>query len=108
MAESQEDWIKRRAYALWESEGYPSGKDRDHWEQAKLEFVTQAPVGDGARTKAPAKAKTTTPAKPPKATPAAAPKKKAPVKASAKTPEKTSNTSEPAKKRSVKKTPAGA
>jgi len=44
MADSGEDWIRRRAYELWESEGYPSGKDTEHWERAKLEFSTQKPV----------------------------------------------------------------
>ncbi len=44
MADSGEDWIRRRAYELWESEGYPSGKDTEHWERAKLEFSSQKPV----------------------------------------------------------------
>ncbi|OHV84834.1 DUF2934 domain-containing protein [Rhizobium sp. LCM 4573] len=38
--EAEEDWIRKRAYALWEAEGYPSGKDREHWERAKLEYAT--------------------------------------------------------------------
>lgn len=44
MADSESDWIKRRAYTLWEEEGYPSGKDLEHWERAKLEFATQKPT----------------------------------------------------------------
>lgn len=43
MADSEEDWIKRRAYELWEAEGYPTGKDIEHWERAKLEYVTLKP-----------------------------------------------------------------
>jgi hypothetical protein len=38
--ESEEIWIRKRAYALWEEEGYPSGKDREHWERAKLEYAS--------------------------------------------------------------------
>ncbi|MDE1157569.1 MAG: DUF2934 domain-containing protein [Neorhizobium sp.] len=56
MADSNEDWIKRRAYELWEEEGYPSGKDHEHWERAKLEFVTLKPVAGEKPAKA-AKAK---------------------------------------------------
>ena len=44
MADSDEDWIKKRAYELWEAEGYPTGKDSEHWEQAKLEYATAKPV----------------------------------------------------------------
>lgn len=45
MAESEQEWISRRAYALWEEEGYPSGKDTEHWERARQEFVLFAPLG---------------------------------------------------------------
>ncbi|MDO1584250.1 DUF2934 domain-containing protein [Rhizobium oryzicola] len=38
MAES-ENWIRQRAYALWEEEGYPHGKDAVHWERAKQEYL---------------------------------------------------------------------
>lgn len=44
MAASQENWIKHRAYELWEQEGYPSGKDIEHWERAKLEYATLRPT----------------------------------------------------------------
>jgi hypothetical protein len=37
MAEHEDDWIRQRAYALWEEEGRPSGKDAAHWEQARRE-----------------------------------------------------------------------
>lgn len=37
MAETREEWIKKRAYALWEEEGYPTGRDSIHWEQARNE-----------------------------------------------------------------------
>lgn len=38
MAENEDDWIKKRAYALWEEEGQPHGKDAEHWEQARREY----------------------------------------------------------------------
>jgi len=44
MAASQENWIKHRAYQLWEQEGYPAGKDMEHWERAKLEYATLKPT----------------------------------------------------------------
>jgi len=34
MLESRDEWIKKRAYAIWEEEGYPAGRDGIHWEQA--------------------------------------------------------------------------
>ncbi|TAW07118.1 DUF2934 domain-containing protein [Rhizobium leguminosarum bv. viciae] len=37
MAETREEWIKKRAYTLWEEEGYPTGRDSIHWEQARYE-----------------------------------------------------------------------
>jgi hypothetical protein len=47
MADSNEDWIRQRAYELWEAEGYPTGKDAEHWEQAKLEYTALKPTGKG-------------------------------------------------------------
>src|ERR1700712_3618080 len=37
MTESRDEWIKKRAYSLWEDEGYPTGKHHTHWEQATKE-----------------------------------------------------------------------
>ncbi|WJR65376.1 DUF2934 domain-containing protein [Neorhizobium sp. CSC1952] len=128
MADSEEDWIKKRAYALWEEEGYPAGKDREHWERAKLEYATLKPVASNAapvirRRKsaaeaAPAKAAPKTKAVSPKtATKAAAPRTAAsktaapktaaaPAKTASKTPAAIPASAEPAKKRS-RKVPAG-
>ncbi|WP_084682966.1 DUF2934 domain-containing protein [Neorhizobium vignae] len=120
MAESEEVWIKKRAYTLWEEEGYPSGKDREHWERAKLEYATLGPTASkkpaaGSRGKSAA-------VKPPKAASKAAASKPAAKTAAAKvSPAKTTSkapaskapaaaapeAAEPAKKRS-KKVPAGA
>lgn len=128
MADSEEDWIKKRAYALWEEEGYPAGKDREHWERAKLEYATLKPVASNAapvirRRKsaaeaAPAKAAPKTKAVSPKtaakaaaprtaASKTAAPKTAAaPAKTASKTPAAIPASAEPAKKRS-RKVPAG-
>ena len=37
--ESRDEWIKKRAYAIWEEEGYPSGRDVEHWAQASSERI---------------------------------------------------------------------
>ena len=39
MLESRDEWIKKRAYAIWEEEGYPSGRDVEHWAQASSERI---------------------------------------------------------------------
>ncbi|QCM07083.1 DUF2934 domain-containing protein [Agrobacterium tumefaciens] len=38
MQVSENEWISKRAYTLWEKEGHPHGRDADHWAQAKHEF----------------------------------------------------------------------
>ncbi len=38
MSHSKDDWINQRAYALWEEEGRPEGRSRDHWQQAAREY----------------------------------------------------------------------
>ncbi|MCC2611667.1 MULTISPECIES: DUF2934 domain-containing protein [Rhizobium/Agrobacterium group] len=118
MAESEEDWIKRRAYALWEEEGYPSGKDREHWERAKLEHATLKPTASNTPPMASPRKKAAAVVKAPKAAAPKAPKtvtKTAPskpastgtaAKTTSKTPAAIPAAVEPAKKRS-KKVPAG-
>lgn len=44
--DGSEDGIRKRAYALWEQEGRPEGRDQHHWEQASGEFQ----AGGGAGT----------------------------------------------------------
>lgn len=34
-----EDWIRARAYALWERDGRQHGKDRAHWDEAAREYA---------------------------------------------------------------------
>jgi Protein of unknown function (DUF2934) len=38
-----EDLIRARAYEIWESQGRPTGFDRQHWEQAERELLDAAP-----------------------------------------------------------------
>ncbi|SER87771.1 DUF2934 domain-containing protein [Rhizobium sp. NFR03] len=40
MTEKDEDLIKKRAYALWESEGRPEGRHDEHWSKAYQELAT--------------------------------------------------------------------
>lgn len=57
MADSNE-WIRNRAYALWEEEGRPHGRDAEHWARACEEFEAQSAVGEKAKP-APARTKKT-------------------------------------------------
>jgi hypothetical protein len=41
-AEVQRQQIAKRAYALWEQEGRPDGRDLDHWLQAEAELTSSA------------------------------------------------------------------
>jgi len=44
MADNEDDWVRKRAYSLWEEEGYPAGKHLEHWERAKREFESFSPL----------------------------------------------------------------
>ena len=37
MADDRFAWISKRAYAIWEAAGRPSGCDQEHWKQAAAE-----------------------------------------------------------------------
>ena len=45
--------IRERAYALWEQEGRPEGREWDHWVRAASEVVS--PTSEPAMEAAPAK-----------------------------------------------------
>ncbi|MBB4346526.1 DUF2934 domain-containing protein [Aliirhizobium cellulosilyticum] len=111
MAASQENWIKHRAYQLWEQEGYPSGKDMEHWERAKLEYATLKPTAGetdapkkGAAVKAPKAAE----AKPAKAGPAKTTATKTTKTAAPKAEKKTDKPTTAAKADAKAKVPAAA
>lgn len=36
-ADDREQRVRNRAYDIWEQEGRPSGREREHWEQAERE-----------------------------------------------------------------------
>jgi hypothetical protein len=58
MTETQQEWIAKRAYALWEEEGRPAGRDHAHWEQAMKERAAlegSAASSDGKEVKTRAK-----------------------------------------------------
>lgn len=69
MAEAREEWIKKRAYALWEEEGHPTGRDSIHWEQARAEhdaLKRASKSGNGKEAKPRAKRATAAKADAPK------------------------------------------
>lgn len=58
MLESRDEWIKKRAYAIWEEEGYPAGRDSIHWEQASSERIAlEKSIGKEAKLGAKSKVK---------------------------------------------------
>jgi hypothetical protein len=61
-----ETWIRERAYAIWQQEGCPDGREAQHWEQAAREILSRAAgVTAGEAGKSSAKS---APAQKPKAT----------------------------------------
>ena len=46
----QNTLIARRAYEIWEAEGRPHGRDREHWEAAAQQLGTPAPVPEDYKT----------------------------------------------------------
>jgi hypothetical protein len=74
MSDDREHKVRERAYALWETEGRPSGRHEEHWHRANSEFPV-APVEEAApgETTPPTAAKPKQPRrKPATARPAAA------------------------------------
>jgi hypothetical protein len=44
--EHDEDRIRDRAHQIWEGEGKPHGRDKEHWDQAAKELSPAAPGQD--------------------------------------------------------------
>ena len=57
-----ETWIRERAYAIWQEEGCPEGREQQHWERAAREVIGHG-TGSAAGTSA-GKAGSKTAAKP--------------------------------------------
>jgi hypothetical protein len=43
MLDNRREQVSKRAYAIWEAEGYPHGRDREHWRQAEAEIDDARP-----------------------------------------------------------------
>ncbi len=57
---SREQTIRDVAYAIWEAEGKPEGRDTDHWRQAEARVAASLAGGKAmAEPKPPAKGKVT-------------------------------------------------
>lgn len=66
----KQDLIRKKAYAIWETEGRPHGQDERHWQQAEAEIETSSPAARPATRKAAAtKAAAPKPASPKTAAP---------------------------------------
>ena len=52
MNDDREHKVRERAYALWETEGRPSGRHDEHWHRANSEF-SDAPAEEAAPAQAP-------------------------------------------------------
>jgi hypothetical protein len=52
MSDDREQWLQRRAYAIWEVEGCPEGRDREHWDQAERELSAARAAGQSASSAA--------------------------------------------------------
>jgi hypothetical protein len=49
MSYDREQWLRQRAYAIWEAEGRPSGRNLEHWSQAERElFCDEATTPEAA------------------------------------------------------------
>lgn len=48
-AEISEEMIRERAHHIWEREGRPEGRDRDHWQMARSELAIEMDPGAATR-----------------------------------------------------------
>lgn len=89
---SREQTIRDVAYAIWEAEGKPQGRDAQHWRMAEERVAASADKNAGVKAKAPTQraAKPAAPAKGKAVAdkPASAAPAKAPAEAAPKSPAK--------------------
>ena len=55
---SHQQSVRERAYAIWEAQGRPEGRDQEHWDQAAREIDDLQKDGGGALQQAASPAKT--------------------------------------------------
>lgn len=60
MSTITEEQIRLRAYALWEADGRPDGKNNDHWERAYQELIAEGATAAPAAQKTAMKKKKAT------------------------------------------------
>ncbi|RUT30374.1 DUF2934 domain-containing protein [Arsenicitalea aurantiaca] len=48
MQKERDEEIRKRAYELWEEEGYPDGREHEHWQRAEAEFADAGATGSEA------------------------------------------------------------
>lgn len=47
IGKDRQEEIRRRAYWIWEEEGFPAGEDLRHWSMAEAEFEASKEDSDG-------------------------------------------------------------
>lgn len=57
--DNKQEQLRARAYGIWQAEGEPHGRDREHWEMAERELAT--PEGDESQGEKPEAAAPVTP-----------------------------------------------
>ena len=78
--EDRERQLREKAYQLWQQEGEPHGRDREHWQQAELDLPpADAPAAEDAVTADEAETVTGVARAPEDATSAPAPAETAPA-----------------------------
>lgn len=46
--EDREEQLRQRAYGIWQAEGEPHGRDREHWEMAERDLTPAPPEASDA------------------------------------------------------------
>jgi hypothetical protein len=46
---AEEQTVRERAYAIWEAEGRPEGRDAEHWQMALAEFEREKKAPNTAK-----------------------------------------------------------
>ncbi|MDR6146632.1 hypothetical protein QE363_002425 [Sphingomonas sp. SORGH_AS870] len=44
MVDNRDEQLRERAYGIWQAEGEPHGRDREHWEMAERELAGADPA----------------------------------------------------------------